>query len=138
MAIKQVDFIPKKNGKPSYSQLVYSDIKLAYEQHFSQFELVGDYNFNTLSSIANYQAEQFFRETIYNPVCDRIKSRLIDEGFTEICIPDGWKNYKNYITVYGVTESDRKHVYVEIHFETIESLEERLYFASKRICKKVV
>lgn len=135
MAIKEVKNIPCKmnNKKPSQAQMVRNDIKEAFDNHISKFELEGDYNYKTLGSLARAELERYFKLNIYRPAERKVELALAEKGYTDITIP--WRGYvdgENAFAVHSVTCPDRKHVYVEINFDYISKFEETLMLATMR------
>lgn len=135
MAIKEVKNIPQARGKKStQTQMARNDIKEAFDKRISMFELEGNYNYKTLSSVVRAQMHHYFINNIYVPTVREVKNILSEEGYTNIQIPDGFtRGEHSAYEVYGVTGTDRKHVYVKIYFDYIDDFKNTLLCATKRI-----
>ena len=135
MSIKEVKNIPCKtnNKKPTQAQMVREDIKEAFDGRISKFELEGDYNYNTLGSLARTELARYFRANIYRPAERKIELALIEKGYIGSTVAwRGCMDGEKAITVHSVTCSDRKHVYVEIDFDYIDKFEETLMLKTMR------
>ena len=135
MAIKEVKNIPQARGKKStQTQMVRDDIKEAFDRRISKFEFEGNYNYKTLASVARAQIHRYFVDNIYVPTVREVRNILSEEGYIDITIPDGFsRGEHSAYEVYGVTGTDRKHVYVQIYFNYIDEFKDTLLRATKRI-----
>lgn len=134
MAIKEVKNIPQARGKKStQTQMARNDIKEAFDRRISKFEFEGNYNYKTLSSVAREQIHRYFVDNIYVPTVREVKNILSEEGYTDIQIPNGYsRGEHSAYEVYGVTGTDRKHVYVQIYFNYIDEFKDTLLRATKQ------
>ena len=141
MAIKEVDYIPRSNGKKrmTFTQMVRDDINEAFDKHISKFEFVGEYNYKTLAPIVREQTRHFYTNKIYVPAERAVKLALLQEGYTEIKLPlTAYRDSERVFRVKSITGEDRIHVYVEIDFDYLQTYRETLLEETKLLSKKRV
>ena len=128
MAIKKVDFIPSAYVKAvSTRQKVRADLEEAINNRIPMFEFEGDYNYKTLGSYARDEADRLFREWVFYPAVESVKSTLGKElGRDDIECERLYREYKQVFKIHGVTQKDRVHVYVEIDFDFLDKYTDTL------------
>ena len=154
--IKEVTEIPKPNCKPKddkptgfYHEAVFNDIKEAYTNKISKFELVGyDTRPDYIAQVAKAEAYNVCRELIYLPAKKYVRNKLskeFDVAFIRCTVPSRYL-VNSIIRIHGVTLKDGiKHIYCEIDLKEaksfkkkfLESAREKTLAAIERVDKEL-
>lgn len=115
---------------------IRKDIKEAIENKIVLFEFVGDYNYEYLPCWVREEAENIFA-SMFLPIRKRVAERVEKELDIINVITKSHTKYKN--SMYKVTtvkQEDRRHVYMKIDYDFINTLEETLYETTLAYYKK--
>lgn len=116
--IKELERIPASDEKPTQRNMVRTDINEAISKNISTFELLGDYNYNSLPQTVRAVLEMAKRRMVFRAS----QSESNSLGVTEIT--EKLKIRKKYeklfpIKYYQVKMKDRVHTYVTINYEDL-------------------